>query len=187
MNGTKGDPTDACLGLTTFAEQITCTAYVHSFTCRRDRVSGAPVPLCFIGSLAHEAWRELDTPVRILAQGGKRGACRAAWGEQCARGGLIIHTRYGVVSSGASALKPTPTTRTSLTTSPPLPLFFPLPLLPAPPSYAADIFVWPALVFVIVAMLFLWMARVTYHVKTFLLLKCKPASVKGEEGKGRTV
>ena len=114
-------------------------------------------------------------------------------GDKTARaGGFIIHSRYGVVPSGASALKPTPTTRTSLTTSPPLPLFsplpfFPLPLLPAPPSYAADIFVWPALVFVIVAMLFLWMARVTYHVKTFLLLKCKPASVKGEEGKGCTV
>ena len=54
------------------------------------------------------------------------------------------------------------------------------------PSYAADIFVWPALVFVIVAMLFLWLARVTYHVKTFLLLKCKPASVKGDDGKGFT-
>lgn len=48
-------------------------------------------------------------------------------------------------------------------------------------AYAADIFVWPALVFVIVAMLFLWLARVTYHVKTFLLLKCKPASVKGDD------
>jgi hypothetical protein len=49
-NATGSDPTDACLGLTTFAEQITCTAYVHSFTCR-NRAFGAPETLLLFGSL----------------------------------------------------------------------------------------------------------------------------------------